>query len=187
MNTDRPIQVERPVFPPKGARPVSSIAKRRSLASFTLIELLIVVAVILILLGISMKVLAIANRHTQKAKTLSVLEQVKNVLGAYYTQYGVYPPVDSVKYIYELTPAISLPIIPKDGMGYKTGLVYYIYYDLAAGAWAHYSCEIAKSTSPDYPPPDSSSLGSFSWTNNSTTILDGWDNPIQYNLSLIHI
>lgn len=176
MNTDRPIQVERLVFPPQGARPVSSIAKRRSLASFTLIELLVVVAVILILLGISMKVLSIANRHAEKAKTLFVLEQVKNALGAYYTQYGVYPPVDIVEYIYPKTDPSTLAAPPKDGMGYKTGLVYYIYSgsyhntDPEAAAWQHYLLGLDSGDSPTNSGWDDSGTIKIDWTNSMHTI-----------------
>jgi prepilin-type N-terminal cleavage/methylation domain-containing protein len=184
MNTDRPIQVERPVFPPQGARPVSSLASRRSLASFTLIELLVVVAVILILMGISMKVLSIANRHATKGKTLFVLEQVKNALGAYYTQYGVYPPVDAVRYEYPDTLAGSMPATPDAGMGYTTGLVYYIYSggyynpDPAAAAWQHYLDGLGSSGSD----PKSGAAGAsfLLWTNKTHTIKDGWGADLNY-------
>ena len=183
MNTDRPIHTV-PTGSPQGAKPVTPLASRRSLASFTLIELLVVVAVILILMGISMKVLAVANRHAKKAKTLFVLEQVKNALGAYYTQYGVYPPVDSVSYIYTDTLAGSMPAVPDGGMGYKTGLVYYIYYggyyntDPAAAAWQHYLVEIGSSGSE----PKSGAAGAsfLLWTNATHTIVDGWGAEIGY-------
>ena len=175
MNTDRPIQVE-PTGSPQGARLVSSRTARRSLASFTLIELLVVVAVILILLGISMKVLSIANSHAEKAKTLYVLEQVKNAIGAYYTQYGVYPPVDGVDYIYPKTLASTLPAPPKGGMGYVTGLVYYIYSgayhntDAEAATWQHYLVGLDSGGSITGSGWDASGTIKMDWTNATHTI-----------------
>ena len=158
--------------------------------SFTLIELLVVVTIILILAGITLKVMSLVNRKTGQAQTLWVLEQVKNALGAYYTTYGTYPPVNSVYFEYKGTDPASLPATPTN-MYYSTGLVYYIYAnppytehnpDVEARRWQHY---LERLPGDNGSPPHSNMVGAFfvTWTNNSHTICDAWGTPLQYNCS----
>lgn len=151
-------------------------------ASFTLVELLVVVAIILILLGLSLKVMAIINRKTATANSIRIVEQVKNALGAYYSTVGSYPPVSSVLFEYENTPAGSLPALPPS-MNYKTGLVYYIfsgaYHNPEAVQWAHYLEGIGGYGAPAY----SNRPGAFwvFWTNSSHTVCDAWGRELIYS------
>ncbi len=153
--------------------------------AFTLIELLIVVSIILVLVGISLKVMSLANRKTGAAQTIRTLEQVKNALAAYYSVYGVYPPVDGVYYEYEATSASSLPAIPPD-MGYKTGLCYYIFYgpkhneDAACNAWQHYLNNPSLKSPGGAVHSNKIGFAVVIWTNSSSTIKDAWGADIGY-------
>ena len=128
------------------------ISKRRLMGrlqrrAFTLIEMLVVVAIILILAGMTFKIIPLVTRYTGQGGTLKVLEQVKNALGGFYATYGVFPPVNSVPYEYEGTPMGNFPVTPTN-TGYSTGLVYYIYnnphhnQDAEASRWQHYLKDI---------------------------------------------
>lgn len=149
--------------------------------SFTLIELLVVVAIILVLLGMSLRVMSIINRKTTTAKTIWILEQVKNALGAYYSTYGSYPPVSLVGYEYERTPMATLPALPPS-MYWKTGMVYYIYSDAKhnpeAAPWQHYLKDIGYFGMAEY----SQRIGAawIFWSNNTHSIVDAWDRGIYY-------
>jgi prepilin-type N-terminal cleavage/methylation domain-containing protein len=155
--------------------------------SFTLIELLVVVAIILILAGLTIKVMSMVNRKTGQVATMRILEQVKNALGAYYTTYGSYPPVNSVYYEYENTPMSSLPAIPSDPH-YTTGLVYYIYTgtfhnaDAEVAQWQHYLEGIGSGGSPPYSNQIGAAFLVF-WTNSSHTINDAWGRQLVYQHS----
>jgi len=167
----------------KSERIVNPNRHRRS---FTLVELLIVVAVILILLGISLRVMSMVNRKAGVARTTWILEQVKNSLGSYYSTYGTYPPVTTVAYQYEKTPVGSLPAIPPN-LNYSTGLVFFVYAppkhaghnpDPSAQRWQYYLDDIGEYGLAFY----SNQVG-FSWvfwTNNTHTIKDAWDSELRY-------
>jgi len=157
--------------------------RRKRRGSFTLIELLVVVAIILLLLGMSLKIMAIVNRKAATAKTIWILEQVKNALGAYYVAYGSYPPVGFVSYEYERTPGASLPAIPTN-MNWSTGLVYYIYSEAKhnpepeAARWQHYLENIGGKGMKPY----SNRVGAawVFWSNNVHTIADAWGAELRY-------
>lgn len=171
----------------EGARSVPPVSRR---SSFTLIELLVVVAIILILVGIALKITGVVGRQGGRARTLWVLEQVKNALGAYYTTYGSYPPVNSVTYILPYTDPASLPAVPDGGFGYTTGLVYYLYYvgnhpyhnsDPDAARWAHYLEDIGGY---DMKPMSNKSSSAFTWvfwTNRVHDISDAWGRGLYYS------
>jgi prepilin-type N-terminal cleavage/methylation domain-containing protein len=87
----------------------------RKRESFTLIEMLVVIAVIAILAGIAFKMIQIAKRNADRAATIAKLEKVAHALNEYKAEYGIYPPVSpgvckvhsgcSVCYQYENTNA----------------------------------------------------------------------------------
>ena len=159
--------------------------------AFTLIELLVVVAIIMILTGISMKITSLVTGKTGKARTIWVLEQVKNALGSYYVAYGSYPPVDTVTYIFEGAQSGNLPAVPDGGMGYSTGLVFYIYNaprhnsDPVVATWQHYLTGIGSYGSQSNAGKASASF--IAWTNNTHTILDGWGNEIGYQCKALNV
>jgi len=188
MNTDRPIQAE-PSRSSQGFKPVLPLVARRSLASFTLIELLVVVTVILILAGISLKVMTVISRKTGTAKTLMVLEQVKNALGAYYLVYGSYPPVNSVGSTAPNQQSASLT----NYQGCSRGLTAYLlsgsdgssltrnYFNSEAAKWEHYLAGLYSTTSPTG--SVSQGMSMMDYTNKTYTINDGWDNAIHYSVA----
>jgi prepilin-type N-terminal cleavage/methylation domain-containing protein len=61
--------------------------------SFTLIEMLAVIAIIAVLVGMVFKLFAYATRQSLKAQTISKLEKVAHALNEYRAEYGTYPPV----------------------------------------------------------------------------------------------
>lgn len=164
-----------------GRHPDSTGTRYRQRGSFTLVELLVVVAVILVLLGISLKVMSMVNRKAGVARTTWVLEQVKNALGSYYATYGMYPPVKTVGYQYEKTPMTSLPAIPAD-MYYSTGLVYFIFsgtfHNPEAQKWQHYLDGIGSYG--QVPHSNKTGFAWIYWTNSTHTIFDAWDKELRY-------
>lgn len=159
----------------------STERKMKRRGSFTLIELLVVVAIILLLLGMSLKIMSVINRKATTARTIWILEQVKNSLGAYYSTYGSYPPVSFVGYEYEKTPMSELPALPPS-MNWKTGMVYYIYsadkHNPEAAPWQHYLKDIGSYGMTEY----SNRIGAawIFWSNKTHSIADAWDRGIYY-------
>ncbi len=66
---------------------------KRRRDAFTLIEMLVVIAVIAILAGIAFKMMQIAKRNADRAATIAKLEKVSHALNEYKAEYGLYPPV----------------------------------------------------------------------------------------------
>ena len=60
---------------------------------FTLIELMVVIAVIGILIGGVFRLLSAAGTGNKRAETISRLEKVQNALSGFYAEFGTYPPV----------------------------------------------------------------------------------------------
>jgi prepilin-type N-terminal cleavage/methylation domain-containing protein len=152
--------------------------------AFTLIELLVVVSIILILMGISLKVMSIVNRRGSTARTEWILQQVKNALGAYYSLYGTYPPTDTVKFVYKfkLPPEEDVNISP-DALGWKTGLVYYIFsgdqHNPEAAPWQHFLEGIGSGI--EYPSGQAvTNNQTWGFTNRSHTLADAWGREIHY-------
>jgi len=75
--------------------------RRMGASAFTLIEMLMVVAVIIILSGILLKITSLVTRNMARAKALHDLNQLKNALEEYYMIYGQYPPCSGVGYTHE--------------------------------------------------------------------------------------
>lgn len=92
--------------------------KRKS--AFTLIEMMITIAVIGIIMGMVFKMFSIAMDKTRQARTQKVLEQTAFVLNEYYAEYGIYPPAtagaNSVAYVYENVEATK--ILHPDSINY---------------------------------------------------------------------
>ena len=61
--------------------------------AFTLIELMVVVAIIGILIGGIFQLLSTAGQMNQKAETIARLQRLQNALSGFYAEYGTYPPV----------------------------------------------------------------------------------------------
>ncbi len=161
-----------------------AVGKRKA---FTLIELLVVVSIILILMGISLRVMSIVNRRGSTARTEWILQQVKNALGSYYALYGTYPPVSTVPFIYEgLIP--TEVIIPQEQLGWSTGLVYYIFstdsrHNQEAAPWQHFLEGIGSGITPI--PYTNVTVGAWNggFTNKFHTLVDAWGRELRYNSS----
>ncbi len=65
---------------------------RQGTGGFTLIEILVVVVVIAILMAGTFRLMGIASDAAKQAKTKAIMERVHNALGAFYAEYGAYPP-----------------------------------------------------------------------------------------------
>ena len=148
---------------------------RREVA-FTLIELLVVVAIILILLGITVRVMSVAARHDKENTTSLQAERLKSAIEAFNTAKGIYPPCDGVKYTY-VENGDPPSFVPNQLF---TGLVYYLFYDAQAATWSHYLTD-----SPDDGTVAQSNgvpQGTWYWTNATHTIKDGWDREWNYTV-----
>ncbi|MDX9867998.1 MAG: type II secretion system protein [Kiritimatiellia bacterium] len=64
-----------------------------SSSGFTLIELMVVIAVIGILIGGVFKLLSTAGTSSQRAETVARLERLQNAISGFYAEFGTYPPV----------------------------------------------------------------------------------------------
>ena len=69
------------------------VSQSASQRAFTLIELMVVVAIIGILIGGVFQLLSTAGKMNQKAETTSRLQRLQNALSGFYAEYGTYPPV----------------------------------------------------------------------------------------------
>jgi len=162
---------------------------RRS--AFTLIELLIVIAIILILSGISLKIMSMVGNKTGIAKTTVTLEQVKNALAAYYATYGSYPPVNSIKTV----APYNQPTTLATNSFLSRGLMAYIfsgagvypaitqaYLNSDAARWDHYLSGIyseSKNLTNIV-----QGLSTAPLTNIVFTICDAWGNELRYSPQL---
>ena len=70
-------------------------------SGFTLIEMLVVIAIILVLSGIVLRATSLVLRHTATGRSQHDLQQLQNALNEYYAEYGNYPPCTEVPYEYE--------------------------------------------------------------------------------------
>ncbi len=60
---------------------------------FTLIELMIVVAVLAALMAIVFRLIGMTGEHEKRAQTIKRIQAVENCLSGYYAAFGCYPPV----------------------------------------------------------------------------------------------
>ncbi len=66
-----------------------------SRAAFTLIEMMVVVALIGILIGGVFRLIGTAGENAKRGETIDRLQRLENALSGYYAEYGTYPPVRS--------------------------------------------------------------------------------------------
>lgn len=85
--------------------------RNRIRSGFTLIEMMIVIAVILILSGIILRTTSLVLRNMAAGKAQHDLQQLQNALNEYYAEYGSYPPVDFVAYEYEGPTTRKNPVV----------------------------------------------------------------------------
>lgn len=169
----------------KGSRPTSERA-------FTLVELLVVVAIILVLVGITLKVAGLATEKSAKMKTNHIIEQVKNALAEYYTLNGTYPPGDKAAYghspVEYVTPPGTIrskyPTCPD--WESSTGLVYYLAYSQGADRWSQYTKGVVPNSWYGIIVDDLTFQGGQAipaFTNNIESIHDAWDHELHYTSS----
>jgi len=70
---------------------MKSVNRKRS--AFTLIEMMVVVAIIGILIAGVFRLVSAAGENAKRAKTIAVIQRVQNALSGFYAEYGTYPPV----------------------------------------------------------------------------------------------
>jgi len=159
----------------------SSSSLRRN--AFTMIELLVVVAVILILMGISLKMMSVVSNKTGTAKTLYVLEQTRNALDAYYATIGTYPNTTVVKYDrFNGVGKSSWPIDISTNIPDIRGLTYYLGTEpnARAASWQKFASTVivplpAHTNSPVY-----YGAAAIKSTNSVDSIIDAWNREIVY-------
>lgn len=152
---------------------------------FTLIELLVVVAVILILLGISLKVMNVVGRKTATARTLYVLEQTRNALDAYYASVGSYPNTTTVKYKHNVGNSPMDFDASAELKAFEVkGLTYYIGYESRprSETWQKFSRTVIGNVGGGTNPPIKKvGFSPVKSTNSVESINDGWNQEIIYD------
>ena len=73
----------------------NSVRKIGVSRGFTLIEMMVVIAVIGILIGGVFKLFSTAGTSSQRAETIARLERLQNAISGFYAEFGTYPPVPS--------------------------------------------------------------------------------------------
>ena len=115
------------------------------------------------------------------SQTTLVIEQVKNSLGAFFSEYGCYPPVTNINYTQLDDTSLLIKYPSVTNWDVSTGLVYYLKYDNNAVKWKHYMDSVPKSQeSPGYKTTWYNGGQLLYYTNNTETIKDGFGNPINY-------
>ena len=106
---------------------------------FTLIELMIVVAIVAILAAIALPVYQDYLARSQVTEALMGAGQVKNSITEYYSAQGMWPPTDQYaqkrgqrKYPFELTLAASSPATPQTPL--RRGLCFVLARSYGTGA-----------------------------------------------------
>lgn len=164
---------------------------RKKKKAFTLIELLVVVAIILILFSISMKLMAIANRKAAVSKTTWLIEQVKNSLGAFYSEYGSYPPASSLEYTW-VDPGVVAKYPTVSSWPVSTGLVYFLeYFEDPPGRkigdkWNHYFDQVLEARGDNPSNRVEFMAGQYTpyFTNHTMSIQnDAWGHALHYSVS----
>ena len=67
--------------------------RKRSTRAFTLIEMMVVVAVIGILIAGVFRLMSATGESNKRARTLARMQRLQNALSGFYAEYGTYPPV----------------------------------------------------------------------------------------------
>lgn len=172
---------------------MKTLQHRRVVArGFSLIELLMVVVILLILIGITTRVVVYVNTKTGIGKAVGEMERLKNALVEYHATFGIFPPVNRdvianitvsppqprdetmVWVLTSTVPPVSLP-----DYGCYTGLSYYLWAAeiIERGRWDHYIKGMDSTGS--Y--ADSGFLGGWLYyTNGTKNCYDPWGRNYRY-------
>jgi len=149
---------------------------------FTLVELLTVIVIILILGGITMRLMALVGRKTGIARAAGDIERIKHALTEYYAVYGCFPPAGRMDRQFE-APGLGPAGAPFGGTRFYDGLTTYLFNDPNQERWAKYL---------DGWPSDpyvlhlgNTEVGRpLIWSNRLWTIRDPWNNSYIYTSSV---
>jgi len=151
---------------------------RRNHAGFTLVELLTVMAIVMILAGLTVGGLSYFNRRMAEDKTRMQLKLISNGLEAYHFDYGVYPPYDDENPEIEAEPDTTGGGRVKDG---KTDILYKaLFYDTDDDGLTY---EDENETQEIYVPemdPSSTNQGWISGSGINVELIDGFGNEYRY-------
>lgn len=175
--------------PQEQAKVAQNVRPKRSTkgrSSFTLIELISVVAIIIVLTGIALKVTVYVQRKTGLVQTQRIIEQIKNALNEYYTVYGSFPPGTYEKGTNVLSivaVTTNFLAVPENGYGYHRGLIGYLWKeynpDPEVDRWQHYLDGIQPQKDP-MPMAGRGGNDYMKWTNAIVRVMDGWGSDLLY-------
>ena len=104
---------------------------KRTKYGFTLVELLVVVAVILLLAGMLFRIGNLVSDRAQRARAISDMQAIANALEEYYAAHGIYPPTRGMRYTYP-DPGLQPPQMRDNddvnADGFQYGLASYLYF-----------------------------------------------------------
>ena len=94
---------------------------------FTLLEILVVVAVIMLLTGMLFRVGSLVSDRSARARAIADMQAIANALEEYYAVYGMYPPTSGMRYEYavESLQPPQMAGIPSTNVTH--GLVFYLF------------------------------------------------------------
>src|SRR5262245_22257420 len=69
----------------------ASLSRSPARGAFTLMELLVVVAIIIVLIGIFIPIVGSAKKHAMNSATVAQLGALRTAIAQYYTDFNVYP------------------------------------------------------------------------------------------------
>jgi len=143
---------------------------RTSRSAFTLVELLVVIAVIVILMGMLFPAISIVKGHAKKAKVRALISQVAGGLEAFRNVNSIYPESTSKK-----TPVnTSDPFLDAFATGSGSSMTVIPASAVTLANWDKVNTELVEhlESVTREPFPSQSMVG--------TNLVDGWGKPLRY-------
>ncbi len=97
-------------------------------SGFTLVEILIVVAIILLLAGMLYRVGSLVSDRSNRARAIADMQALANALEEYFAAHGIYPPTRGMRYVYPDSRYQPPQMEGYSAEGLEYGLVSYLFF-----------------------------------------------------------